>query len=684
MKKWQFFTIPPYQYVRFKKRDYADLVITLDTETTSYFFVNGEWVTDNGNQDVATATERRAVLYAWAVTIGGIAYKGRELKELREFLLKLSASFGGVNIIIYVHNLGFDFEFMSSLFDGWQVFARKAHKPIYVYLEQLAIEFRCSYFLTGMSLAKAAKSIGTTRKKAEGDLDYTLARTPKTPLTSKEWGYIEHDVLTLNDIIEHYRAKYKNVANIPLTQTGEVRRVVRREVLNDRNHLERMAEISRDFDIYKRLTRLFMGGVTHLNYLFNGEIVENVKSYDRRSSYPAVMCCEQFPLGKFEQYNGSINDNSNFYAYFGLLKIRNLRSKTAWDYISLSKCELVEKGVTDNGKVLSAEYVEIWVTDVDYQIIQETYSGEFEITNLYRAQKRYLPLPFVQFILKLYSDKTTLKNVTGREDDYAKSKQFINSLYGMTVTNNIRDEVVYKEKWKTIELTDETIAERLEQERPFLPFAVGVWVTAYARRELFSVVNKIGNQVVYVDTDSVKGIGELQPIIDDYNKELFAKIDKICELRKLDKSLFFPIAPDGTVCPLGEFAFEGEYEQFKSFGAKKYCYVENGEFHTVVAGCAKTWIDEHKQSHPVIPSIEQFSLRGVYPHGRRVHWYVYNQPATEVTDYLGNSYISPRGVNGVVIAESAYTMGLSNDYALFLQTELTTHNKYTSYTRMHL
>ena len=50
MRKYTEFRGVRYATYRHKKRQHADSVITLDTESTSYFFVNGEWVTDDGKR----------------------------------------------------------------------------------------------------------------------------------------------------------------------------------------------------------------------------------------------------------------------------------------------------------------------------------------------------------------------------------------------------------------------------------------------------------------------------------------------------------------------------------------------------------------------------------------------------------------------------------------------------------
>ena len=42
-----------------------------------------------------------------------------------------------------------------------------------------------------------------------------------------------------------------------------------------------------------------------------------------------------------------------------------------------------------------------------------------------------------------YVIKTQYKDVEGKEVEYAIEKSKYNSIYGMTVTNNIRDEVIF-------------------------------------------------------------------------------------------------------------------------------------------------------------------------------------------------------------------------------------------------
>lgn len=80
-------------------------------------------------------------------------------------------------------------------------------------------------------------------------------------------------------------------------------------------------------------------------------------------------------------------------------------------------------------------------------------------------------------------------------------KAKFNSIYGMCVTNNIRDEVIFDNNlgWDEKELTNEKIIAELENEykRPFLSYAYGIYVTAYARRNLIQNLIALDEYCLY-------------------------------------------------------------------------------------------------------------------------------------------------------------------------------------------
>ena len=169
-----------------------------------------------------------------------------------------------------------------------------------------------------------------------------------------------------------------------------------------------------------------------------------------------------------------------------------------------------------------------------------------------------------------------------------------NSLYGMSVTNNIKDNVIYDNEsgWKEVPLENEEIIKMLEKEEKqgFLSFSYGVWVTAWARFNLLTNLVKLDKYVIYADTDSLKIHGNYdEKIIENYNKKVEQKIKKVSEELKIDINKFAPCDKKGKPHLLGVFDNDGNYDKFITQGAKKYAYIDSKdkEIHITVSGVPK-------------------------------------------------------------------------------------------------
>ena len=81
---------------------------------------------------------------------------------------------------------------------------------------------------------------------------------------------------------------------------------------------------------------------------------------------------------------------------------------------------------------MKAEYVEISLTEIDLEIILDTYTfDKVEIVQCMVAQKDYLPPEYRAVIQDYYNKKTALKG-DDTEDGiymYTKSKNMLNSVY---------------------------------------------------------------------------------------------------------------------------------------------------------------------------------------------------------------------------------------------------------------
>lgn len=654
---WRDYVIRRYRTYTYKHDRYLDVTMAMDTETTSYYQIDGVWRTILSSDEIDNNTPRRALVYIWQLGINSDVVYGRDIRDYVEFL-RLFSAVNPERKIIYVHNLGYDFSFFCEYYANMTVFARRMYTPIKSYEPCDNVEYRCSYYLTNMSLDQCAKQYRLSVRKLTGTLDYTLARTPNTDLSDTELAYCEHDIKVIIEMIDTvYKPRYKVIANIPLTQTGEVRREVK-HLLSGNAHMQLMRKCKPDLRLYSIMTRVLAGGYTHLNPLYCCDIVEGLQCYDRASSYPAEMVLSRYPVTPFAPCNDQVLMDD--YAYIMQVTITNITSRSAWSYLSRHKCDVVIDGVVDNGKVARATSVTMWITDVDLDIIKMSYHyATLEIHTIYRSRYGRLPTPLVRYILDRYEGKTTLKGLDDQYALYMHNKQLINATYGMTCTGLIHPEILYNNcTWSPAQQLslDDEIAE-LNKARPFMCYAWGIWTTAGARRVLWSLISRMGNDCVYCDTDSVKFLGNYSDLISKCNNTVLEQIAQSSEYHNIPISKYMPIDSNGIEHPIGVFEDEGTYDRFRSLGAKKYIYEQGGNTKYVVAGLIK------RPEHNI--TVDNFADGMIVPNARMIHWYVQDMPEADITDYQGHVYHATN-TTGIVMANAAYTFGRSGDYKLFV------------------
>lgn len=588
---------------KYKTDKYCNDILTFDIECTSAWIRDGSIIQyEKGHSnEYWNELQPVALCYLWQFSINGEVYYGRELEDFWKVLGDLPAD---VKFIIWVHNLAYEFQFLCNILTWDNVFARTPHKPMKCSCQEYPqVEFRCSYILTRLSLASWGKQIGVD--KAVGDLDYDVIRTPLTPLTDTELHYGEMDCLVLEAGVKEYLKTYKTLRNIPLTQTGTVRRVVKDLLTSDKEYVRKVKKlVPKNAKEYKRLQKIFAGGYTHANQMYSGKVVdEYIEHYDFASSYPTVMIAEKYPMSAW-YYNGvnEIPDDSEFedHAFIFCLEFQNIVSVSFNTYIQTSKC--TGTGFQfDNGRLIRAETMEITVTEQDWITIRNNYEWDhMNVRKVYRADKGYLPRPFLQYILELYGNKTSLKGVAGQEDLYLQSKQYINSLFGMMVTALIQSDIVFDNgMWSTKALTEEDVVKKLKklkdfhdrEKRYFLSYSWGCWVTAYARRNLWKCIESCDHSVLYGDTDSlfIRGKNDFTW----YNDEITEKLRRSCEVNDLDFELTRPKTPKGVSKPLGVFEKEDDCCQFKTLGAKRYVErrINDGKLHLTVSGINKAAVE---------------------------------------------------------------------------------------------
>ena len=578
----------PVEFVGSKKKSYANVSSSFDIEASSFY------IDDNKN----------CCMYAWVFGINGRCIRGRTWGEFQKVLARLVVYYG-LNenrlFIIYVHNLSYEFQWFRRLFEWKNVFSLEQREPVYATTTS-GIQFRCSYKLSGLSLRVIGENLRKYKvQKMVGDLDYDLVRHSSTPLTDKEWGYILNDGLVVMAYIQELIEKNGTIKDIPLTKTGFVRRLCRDNCLKGDNkfrYSKLIKNLTMSLEDYKQLKQAFAGGFTHANHNHVYKERRNVSSYDFTSSYPSVLISEKFPMSKAEKVNITNKEDfiyyiSNFCCLFDML-ITDVESIYEHEhYISKSKCLVADNALLDNGRVISADTIVITITDVDYRIIRKTYKwSSIKVANFKIFRKDYLPKEFILTILKLYGDKTTLKNVEGQEENYLSSKEMLNSMYGMCVTDPCKDEVLYDDEneWQTNSDNEQENIDRYNNSNTrFLFYAWGIWTTAYARKNLWTGILEFNEDYIYSDTDSLKVLNVEKHLtyIKQYNELVQEKIKQCLSHYHIPTKLACPKTIKGIEKPLGVWDFEGTYSRFKTLGAKRYMYVQDDKLHITIAGVAK-------------------------------------------------------------------------------------------------
>lgn len=647
--------------------DYS--IYTFDIETSSILVVNGNVISADKYDELTDADKDECLkigfMYIWMLGINDTVFYGRTWEELRIFFGKLNKRKKN----IFVHNLSFEFQFLSSNFKLNNVFARKERKVIKCEIEEYNIIFRCTYFMTNVALSKLTDVYNLPVRKKDGDLDYTLVRNSKTPLSTKELAYCEYDCLVIYYYIKQELSFYKKFDKIPNTLTGRVRKELQAKVLKDYNYRSKVQKsINTDPHIYNLLVDCFAGGYTHANWLYVDEIIKNVVSWDFTSSYPFVMLVEKYPSSRFKKCDVRNIENILFndFAYIINIEFINIKSNFFNNIISKSKAYYIENGIYDNGKIVRSTLLKIVITEIDLKIIREFYSfDDYNIVEIYYANKSYLPLKLIDFILDKYNNKTEYKNVVGKEYLYSIEKSKFNSLYGMCVTNTIKDECIFKDgEWTLSVLSNFDIIDKLNNDykKGFLSFAYGVWVTSYARYNLLSNVKLLDEYVVYCDTDSIKLVdGYDINVIYNYNKSVDDKISKVANFYDIDINRFTPVDCDGIPHKIGLFDKDGEYLYFKTLGAKKYSYVDKAkkELHITVAGVPKEGVKVLKND---INNFNDNLFFNASDTGKKQIFYNDEQPNLKVIDYLGNAdLISEK--KGICLMPCSYTLSKSLVYA---------------------
>lgn len=649
------------------RREYIHNLSAFDIETTSNIETEQAWM----------------YIWMWAFEDIGVII-GRTWDEYKQAMERVKKQIGEKTLVVLVHNLAYEFQFLRNVHE-WQpdeVFAVRPRRVCRCYIGD-SFEYRCTYLHSNMSLDLWTHKMGVEHAKKSGiEYDYTKIRYADTPMTEKEMEYCCNDVL---GCMEAYRAEMDRdgdfLSTIPLTSTGYVRRDVKRAMHPLMKALHFMAPT---YTTYQALREAFRGGLTHANRYYTGVILHGVQSADRSSSYPDVICNCDFPMGKFRKVR-----NCNEQKVLQMLKdrkavlcrvmfwgIRLRDNMDGFPYLSVSKCRGLRSVGRDgcrasygedNGRVLRADYLETTVTDIDLRIILRQYAwDDLQIHEAWWTHYGPLPEPLRHTVIDYYRLKTELKGKEDRQSRllYEKSKNLLNSCYGMMAQDPVRDSLAWLDgEWVTAYFDKEAgswvrgekdAEKRLEeaQRNLYLLYQWGCWVTAWARLRLMEGVRQCKGKCVYVDTDSCKYLGDVN--WEDYNRR---------RIKDSAQSGAWAVDAKGKRHYMGVYEQETGYSQFKTLGAKKYVFIHEGEekVETTIAGVNKRFGGMELEKNGGLSAFTEgfvFSLAG----GTAA---IYNDHTTKEVVVIDGHKVE-MGPN-ICIIPSTYRVGLTAEYRKILE-----------------
>jgi hypothetical protein len=589
----------PYQFVHYKKFDYNilkliwayrrpgkasketfnDVIIMADTETSKK---QPDECIGAGDKKSWKVQDNHVVIWTLSIRAYGhniVTLWGRKPSAFCKTLLKIHSFMPGDKTFCYFHNFSYDYWFLRKfMFDLYGLPVKQLNvKPLYpIYIEfEEGIVFRDSLILSQRKLEKWAVDLQVDHLKETGKWDYDKIRNQNTPLTDDELSYAEHDTLAGVECLDKtFETLGKKVYTAPFTATGIPReQTVKRG--GSKAHKEFLS-MALTLIQYEKMTKLYHGGFVHGDRHFLDWLIDLlVRCYDFMSSYPYIMLAFKFPMEKFMPMDNCSKDeiledmeNTAYMFKFIATGIRLKSDEQPMPALQYSKCELAINAIQDNGRILCADYVEIYLSEYDLAVINEQYDMDRHICcEVEYAAKDYLPRWFTDYVWECFVAKTKLKGGDPVEYSIAKSK--VNCLYGMCCQHSIQPEIL--EDYITGEFKpdpnakpEEMYQKYLDRRSTVLPYQWGVWVTSIAFYNIHQLI-KCCNDPFYSDTDSCYG--------SNWDEAKVAAYNEGCKQRILANG-YGPVEHNGREYWIGTAEsddVDDVYTEFKYMGAKRYC-----------------------------------------------------------------------------------------------------------------
>lgn len=475
-----------------KSKHYYNVVGGFDIETTMFDVI--------GDKKYSKAN----YCYFWSFSLDGVIFTyGRDPEEFFKFLLDLNPK---KTLIIYVHWLRFEYRNLKWLFDKYF----PEHKPdtrgkdIQRIVTRKYI-FRCSSVLTnGMKLEDMGKEIGIEKL----ELDYSVPRNRNTWLTTENIAYGLRDVEILCKWIlataKSFNLRISQIATTPRKIYGNFLIKNKLYPRERENRARRAYEHWKDEDDFKKFNKAFRNGITTLNDDYTNERCKDILHGDISSAYSYIMVKYGLPkkftkkgIKKLPKDSKKVKlwiNDIYHYAILARFTFKNIRLKED------APCKIIDK-IRKDGIYSS------YMTNIEYKIIEKYYDYDsVEWEDLQETKLIPLDSREVKTIHELFNLKEKSRDTPG----YGLRKVVLNSGFG--------DKSINYAKWND---------DNPEKRKSYYP--QGVWIAAWQRYIISSLIWEIGEDFIYTNTDSVfcKNTERARKILEDYNNTVpFEKLGK--------------------------------------------------------------------------------------------------------------------------------------------------------------
>lgn len=411
-------------------------------------------------------------------------------------------------LITYIHNASYDLSYLAPYI---QMYLPDKDKRFGIYdgankiitYNQGCLEFKCSYLLSGVSLAKWSSDMNIEHPKKIGLYDYNKILYQDSDLNENELEYDKLDVISMSECFKKQLQLHDDlITTVPLTSTGYSRRMLRKSCDNQYYRNEYFYDNRIDTHTLLFNVNSYAGGYTHNNRHKKSKVIihPRLKHRDFRSHYPTQIRKMLGPWGKADVYY-HITDHEEYKSFHGhyinisdILKlspeyttISHIRfydmslkdRKISMPFMQVSKIfnshrilkdgdkEIVTDSpariMKDNGRVLAmvnnddeCGYFETYIDNYTLQIIKEQYNIRYKVIEVVRIKNKPCPKEVADVIDKLFADKSNYKiihkkclKLYGEFDERTieaaqklmAAKKLLNAIYGVFATFPIREEM---------------------------------------------------------------------------------------------------------------------------------------------------------------------------------------------------------------------------------------------------